>query len=468
MKVISIASEVASVHKTGGLGDVVRDLALELRNQDVEVDVLIPMYLHLVNEENMRNKIWDGMIDFKGELRQVSVYMILVPNTQIKCYLIYEPKIISSNASNDVQRFGLLSKVVVKLLIDNVIMCDLLHLHDWHLGLLPLIAKHEGLQIPKLLTIHNVLFQGNTEPTILDDLGIKWDYLPELMWDVQDGDLNFLMQGIIHADYVTTVSPTYRSEILTEPNAGGMSSALVNKNDKFSGILNGIDMNVWNPENDFFLDTKFNISNYKEGKNGARNQLSNSLKKKIEEEDILLTYIGRADSRQKGIGLILEAVNNMGLLNNNLRLVLLTEGDDQLENQIIQTANRFDRMDAFIKFDDPLAHIIYAASDMALIPSWYEPCGLVQMMAMRYGSVPIARATAGLVDSIEDGVNGYLFENFEAESLFETIKIAEEKYKLTNGWNEIVGNCMGRNWSWESSAYQYKALYTQMMEKNSY
>ncbi len=467
MKVVSIASEVASIHKTGGLGDVVRDLALELRKNDVEIDVLIPMYSHLVNEENMRNKIWDGTINFGGDLRQVSLYMVRIPNTDINCYMIYEPKIISNNSCNDVARYGLLSKVVVKLLIDKIITCDLLHLHDWHLGLLPLIAKHEGLLIPTLLTIHNVLFQGDTEPTILDDLGIKWDYLPELLWDVQDGDLNFLMQGIIHSDYVTTVSPTYKNEILSEPSAGGMSSALINKNDKFSGILNGIDINVWNPENDFFLDSKFNISNYREGKGSARNQLSNSLKKKIEEDDILLSYIGRADSRQKGIGLILDAVNNMGLLNSNLRLVMLTEGDDQLENQIIQTANRFDRMDAFIKFDDQLAHVLYAASDMSLIPSWYEPCGLVQMMAMRYGSVPIARATGGLIDTIDDKVNGYLFEQFEARSLLESIKIAEEKFRLANEWDEIVKNCMVHNWSWENSAREYKALYTRMIEKNS-
>ncbi len=457
MKILSVAAEVAGIYKTGGLGDVVRDLACELQKNDVEIRTVLPMYKWLVDDKD-NNLLWEGEVAYGGQVRKVKLFSRTIPMTNLECLMVYEPEIVSSDNPNDAVRFALFSKVLIDLLKLNVIQADVLHLHDWHLGLVPLIVKYSNLQVKTVLTIHNILFQGSTNATLIDEIGVDRAFAHSIMHDIQDGDLNFLLQGIVHADFVTTVSPTYKEEILAKKQDGGLSVYLHDKGARFQGVLNAIDMNVWNPENDLNLDLKFNLSNWKEGKLSAKKQLESKLKFSGKDE-IWLAYIGRADGRQKGIGLVLDAVAQGLLDDGGFRLIMLSQGDKYLEEQIRVCASGKEKFDAFVEFNDPLAHIIYAACDIALIPSAYEPCGLVQMMSMRYGCVPIARATGGLKDTIIDGRDGFLFEEYSGLALSEKIRQARELFKNEARWQPVVSAGMSKDWSWKNSAVEYKKVF---------
>ena len=319
--------------------------------------------------------------------------------------------------------------------------------------------KREQLQIPSVLTIHNLLYQGIAPGSLAHDLHlpISWQ---DLSWDLGNGDINFLLEGILYADRLTTVSPTYALEIQEVTHGGGLQEMTKKHANKLSGILNGISWHNWNPETDADLPVKYNKSTWQEGKSAAKKLLESKLS--IKPCDILIGCIGRADRRQKGIPLILELVEKYW--NKNWHLVILSQGEPDLEREMRQTEAKFpDRLTVINRYDEVLARLIYAGSDLILIPSSYEPCGLVQLIAMRYGAIPVVRQTGGLADTVFENINGFVFEEYSTVALNHALTRAVDIWGKEQG--RLIQTAMLYDSTWKNSAMKYKKLYEKLIAK---
>ena len=304
---------------------------------------------------------------------------------------------------------------------------DLFHGNDWFASWsIELLSKRH---IPTLLTIHNP------------------SYWPEE-----------LRRGIRCATKINTVSPSYAREILLEPTAFGLSEALNGRKNDLSGILNGIDTGGWNPAADTMLRTRYGSSNWKQGKRD--NKLELCQRTGLDEKRPLFAFIGRLDSRQKGIGKMLEILS---YILKEASLVVLGTGADDLEKRLAEAEKDYPRyLRSVLRFDEPFAHLLYAAADAILLPSVFEPCGLVQMIAQRYGTIPIAHAVGGLKDTIRNNETGFLYQENTSQALLRTIEEALHLLE-SDRWDAIVDAAMHQDFSWEKSARLYERLYKNVL-----
>lgn len=482
MKVLVTGYEAAPFYKRGGLGDVMESLPKALYRIGVEARVLIPYY-HDIKENYHLQKEGEFTIGFDSETERVGVYSSLLPfvanapqgrpQTKVPFYFLENTKyLFSSNPhgkNKRIDQFAFFNLAVAHFIQwvskHHKWLPSLVHCNDWHTALIPLILRQKvKLSIPTLLTIHNLLYQGVGSLRVLDLLNMKDEEAKELKRGKPATEINVLGEGIIHATRVSTVSPSYAKEIMADYDKNKISPFLKKREEehpktdgKIIGILNGIDYDIWNPKADDLLFHKYDIDTWEIGKRDNKKDL---LKELNLSERPTFCFIGRL-AKQKGLDILIKAIHRISHL--DINVIILGSGDPRIQEKVLKAAKKYPWVKAEVIYNEDLAHKIYAGSDFIIIPSRYEPCGLIQMIAMRYGTIPIASNTGGLKDSILNGKNGFLFKRNSVRSLVKVINKVLSLYKEKNRHLKIVNRAMRKDFSWDKSAVLYKKLYKKIV-----
>ena len=455
MRVLFVTPECAPLVKAGGLGDVSAALPAALRALGVEVDVLLPGYgevLRKVGGATEFAHFSELGLNFRL-LREESLVLLDCPSLYQREGSPYQDPG-GRDWPDNALRFGLLSKVAARLAVDY----DVVHCNDWPAALAPMLARK-----PSLLTIHNLAFQGNFDPSWLARLG-----LPQELFSIDKlefhGRISFLKGGLVHANALSTVSPTYAREIQGAELGCGLDGVLRERKSVLSGILNGIDGDTWNPASDPHLAQRYDESTL-DKKTLNKAALQRRLNLEVTAELPLLGFIGRLTG-QKGADLVAAAAAELAAL--PAQLALLGRGEREIEGALAAAAARHPgRIAVEIGFDEALAHLIEGGADLFLMPSRFEPCGLNQMYSQRYGTPPVARATGGLVDTIGDGETGFLFERAEPGALAAAVRRALAAWRDPRRWRELQRAGMRRDFSWPAAARQYARLYSRLATARS-
>jgi len=448
MRVLFATPECAPLAKAGGLGDVSAALPAALRALGHEVDILLPGYSEALGKlADATATTRFGELGFDCRLLRKESFLIVdcAPLYQRDGSPYQDPG--GQDWPDNALRFGLLSKVAARLAPGY----DVLHCNDWPTALAQVFSQGEKT----LLTIHNLAFQGNFDPSWLARLG-----LPQELFSMDKlefhGRLSFLKGGLVHAGAINTVSPTYASEIQTEELGCGLDGVLRERRGALTGILNGIDTVEWDPASDPQLAERYDSSSL-EKKELNKQALQRRLNLEIS-NDLLIGFIGRL-THQKGADLVAAAAAELAAA--PAQLAVLGRGEREIEGALAAVAARHPgRIAAAIGFDEALAHLIEAGADLFLMPSRYEPCGLNQMYSQRYGTPPVARATGGLADTVTDGETGFLFERAESSALAAAVRRAAAAWREPRRWREIQRAGMRRDFSWRAAARQYADLYS--------
>ncbi|MCK5731460.1 MAG: glycogen synthase, partial [Tenericutes bacterium] len=370
--------------------------------------------------------------------------------------------------ADDSARFAFFQIAVLEAILRIDYKPDIIHVHDWHTAMIPLLIKTKYLDqinVKTVLTIHNLAYQGVFPLEDFTLFGMKYDSRIE-----NEGFLNFLKTGIITSDLITTVSPTYATEILTDYFGYGLQNLLKQKGKSLIGILNGIDYNEFSPETDKLIKFNFDIESAVEGKLQNKKALFKELDIQFELDKPVVGIISRLVS-QKGIDLIKRVFDEM-LEIDEFCFIVLGSGNQEYEDYFNQLQKRFpNKVKAHIGYSNKLAHMIYAGVDMFLMPSKFEPCGLGQIIALKYGTIPIVRETGGLVDTVEPyneyrkSGNGFSFTNFNAHDMMHVIRYAMHLYYHNpKSWNLLINNAMSSDFSWKQSAKAYRKVYKDLLK----
>lgn len=471
LKVLFASSEVAPLAKTGGLADVSGTLPKALVEENVDARIIMPRYGNITAWQNTLMDFPVRVEDYPDTaiIRETRIWG-KVPVYLVDCYRYFQRNSLYGQP-DDARRFAFFAKAVIEFLKRFEWKPDIIHCNDWQTGIIPAYIRvvekeskeFSGLKI--VFTIHNLQYQGNFPRE-----AIKYTGLPESVFRMEEmefyGQFSFIKGGIVYADAVTTVSPNYSKEIQTREYGYGMEGLLAYISSKLSGILNGIDTEFFNPETDRYLYHNYGIGNAIEGKQRNKVELQKELGLKVDAQIPLLAYIGRL-SEQKGIDLIADVLPK--LLDMDVQVVILGTGDKYYEELIATFKELGDKIACVLKFDEELAHKIYAGSDIILIPSKFEPCGLIQMIAMRYGTVPVARKTGGLADTVFDydvdreHGNGFLFKEYLGDEFMKAILRALERFNRKEVWNDLVKKDMALDFSWQRAAKEYLKLYSSLL-----
>ncbi len=472
--ILLVSTEVHPFAKTGGLADVSSALPPALKKLGHDIRVIMPKYACTakagiaIKPLNPDLDIQIQDICHKGSLFQseladnVPIYLIEQKDYYNREYLYGEP---GSEYPDNVERFAYFCQAVLKACKKLDFKPDIIHCNDWHTGLIPVYLKTNNdpffSQTKTLFSIHNLGYQGNYPHSRLAATGLS-----ELLFQPDGiefyGQFSFLKAGLIFADTLTTVSPAYSKEIQTQELGFGMEGILQNRSDHLHGILNGVDDTVWNPETDPLISTHFGPETLSL-KNKCREDLVRMFSLKIHKQTPILCMITRL-SEQKGIDLVMQAQD---ILNEwDVSLLVLGMGETRYETFFRQwSKDRPDRIVALLKFDETLSHRILAGSDMILMPSHYEPCGLTQMYALKYGTVPIVRDVGGLKNSVQEFSpttgkgTGFKFKALKKELFLKTLQKALSCFNQSPIWKKLMLNGMAKDNSWEFSAKQYSRLY---------
>lgn len=469
MKIGIVASEVVPYAKTGGLADVAGTLFKVFGKRGNETYLFMPFYKTIKNVENISKAgeifVKIGSQTVKGNILTSKTDYGTVVFIEQGYYFgrdeLYGTK--EGDYPDNGERFGFFDLAVIEAIKKLNLDLDIIHANDWQTGLIPLFIKDKGIKIGTLFTIHNLGYQGNFEQGLLDLLHIDRKYFTIDGLEFY-GDVSFLKSGIVFSDYISTVSPSYAKEIMTPEYGMGMDGILRARKNKLVGILNGIDYEAWNPEKDDLIYAKYSVNNIS-GKEENKRKLSEELNFETAGKP-LFGMVSRL-AGQKGVDILTEALEEF--LKEDVKVVILGTGEKNLEEKLVSLQNKFpDKIKSLIKFDNALAHKIYAASDFFMMPSKYEPCGLGQLIALKYGSVPVVRATGGLKDTI-DNYNGYThcgngfsFEEYSSEELLKTLKRAEEIYGDRKTYDTLRQIGMMCDFSWNQSALKYLELFNKI------
>jgi starch synthase len=450
MRVLFVTPECAPLAKVGGLGDVSAALPPALRALGMQMDLLLPAYKPVLRQAaDVREVERFNELGFDCRLLQTGELLL------IECAALYQREGSpyqdpgGQDWPDNALRFGLLSKVAARL-ADRY---DVVHCNDWPAALAPVFSSEKNA----LLTVHNLAFQGNFDPAWLGRLGLPQEFFSIHKLEFH-GRLSFLKGGLVSAGAINTVSPTYAREIQTEEYGCGLEGLLRARSDALSGILNGIDVEAWNPASDPHLAQPYDASSLE---NKASNKAALQRRLNLEvREDFLIGFVGRL-THQKGVDLIAAAASELAAL--PAQLAVLGTGERNLEGALAAVAARHPgRVALVLGFDEPLAHQIEAGADVFLMPSRFEPCGLNQMYSQRYGTPPVARATGGLVDTVADGESGFLFERAEPGALAAAVRRAIAAWREPARWRELQRAGMARDFSWRAAARRYARLYSRL------
>ena len=477
MKILFAVWELDPFFKVGGLGDVARSFPAALKEKGVDIRIVLPYYKVLKLGRQRRVMVGEIRCFYDNKNRDVEIYKVEHPISKIPVYLIKNKKYLDIAKFPDT--FAFFSLAIAEIIKSNILSWapDIIHCNDVHTSLVPLLLKEKGVQSKTVLTIHNLSYQGRTVIDILDKLEIEASKCAVLHWEIKSKKICFLIEGIIHADAITTVSPTYAREILTEEYGSGLEDVLSGREGRIFGILNGIDNN-WHHmmanrgiKYPYFLtkvgiekNNELKVYSWEEGKKLNKLYLQKKLGLKIDKSIPLISFIGRFDPFQKGIDLLHKMLRRINL--EKYEFAILGSGDPNWEERFQWLAKFYPKnISCNFIFDDVLAHQIYAASDFILIPSKFEPCGLVQMVAMFFGTLPIAHETGGLRDSIKDGETGFLFDKYSTISLEHSLNRAVEIWlQDKKRYKTMVENAMKMDFSWDRSAREYLNLYQKLVD----
>ncbi|TFE66331.1 glycogen synthase [Methylacidiphilum sp. Yel] len=483
LKILLVASECSPYAKVGGLADMVFSLSRSLAKLDHEVKVIIPFYS--VIDKSLYNirflgsacvhmgcncEHWIGLHEASLD-GNIPLWLVEYADYFNRRGIYDEP---GGEYKDNAYRFGMFSKAVLEICKEMGWIPDVFHVNDWQTALVSVFLKiWPNLLSPfknsaSLLTIHNICYQGKYDAVVLPYLGIDWKLFTADTFE-DYGQINLLKAGIVYSDFITTVSPTYAKEILEPIGGAGLSEILRKRADRLMGILNGVDMEVWNPKIDPLIPANYDKTDLK-GKLLCKEALQEKFGLRKATNIPIVGMVTRLHF-QKGISL-LKSILKEALATEDFQFVLLGEGEKEFEDFFRTLSMEFSgKAASFIGFSEELAHLIFAGSDFFLMPSLYEPCGLGQLYAQIYGTVPIARATGGIVDSVLDirqgpSGTGFLFHQPEATALLEVLKTALELWKNKPQLIQTARiNGMGKNFSWEESAKKYEELYTKIVQK---
>jgi starch synthase len=481
MKIVIATPEAVPYIKTGGLADVAGALCKHLKKLGEEPCVVLPLYKVIKNNAkdivdtglSINVPVGDSKITGKIYKNNDSSYLF------IDCPIFFNRDELYGTPEGDYadncSRFVFFSRGIIEMCKELNFRPDIIHCNDWQTSLIPLYLKtlYKSDKFfentATLLTIHNLGYQGLFPPEELYITNLGWDlFTPEGIEFY--GKINFLKAGLLSAEILTTVSPTYSREILKVEYGFGLDGVLRVRESDLYGVINGIDYDEWNPSKDSYLSYNYDYNNL-EGRKRCRVKLFKDLfgySKKIDKVPII-GMVGRL-SEQKGLDILLDAIPD--ILAFDVRIVILGKGDERYHNRLKELFDKFKgRLFLKIGFDEKLAHLIYAGSDFFLMPSKYEPCGLGQLIALRYGSIPIVRDTGGLSDTIEDfnplslKGTGFVFKDFKASSLLDALKRSFCLFTEKDKMMKVIKNCMKRDFSWKKSTVTYLELYEKALEK---
>ena len=477
--VVFIGSECYPFVKTGGLGDVMSALPKSLAKLNVDVKVILPRYKCIPWEyqEKMEykgsfymNLCSDGKQYYVGimEYQEDGVVYDFIDNDEFFSW--GNPY---TNLIDDIPKFCYFSKAALAALNYLDWVPDVVHCHDWQAAMVPLylrtcFADTNVGRASAVLTIHNLKFQGIYDRKMIQ----YWSGLPDYVFNkdclTQNWlDANMLKGGITYCNRLTTVSNAYAGEIQTEEYGEGLAEHLRYHQNKIRGIVNGIDVNIWNPSTDKLLKANYDASNAIENKKINKKALQESLGLEVDENKMVIGLISRL-TNQKGLDLVNDVIP--GVMDGNTQVVVLGTGDSWYEDAFRSYENQYKgSFCAYIAYNENVAHNVYSGCDALLVPSRFEPCGLTQLIAMRYGAIPIVRETGGLRDTVQpynmfdNTGNGFTFDRYEGGLLYDTINRAKTCYfENRANWDDMVIRDMNKDVSWETSAWQYKNMYLEL------
>jgi starch synthase len=464
-----VSSEAAPLAKTGGLADVVGSLPSALRAFGDEAAVVIPRY-GSIDLKNAR-RVYDRLSVYFGPARHdISIYQASAefPLYLVDCPALYERKGFYGESGVDYPdnhiRFAVLARAALAV-ARFLFRTDVFHCHDWQAGLVPAYLRTTFASDPTFLgvrtlfTIHNLGYQGLFPKTALPEVGLDARvYGPEGVEFF--GRISYIKGGIEFADALSTVSPTYAREIQTPECGMGMDGALRARANVLTGILNGADYREWNPETDPLIPARYSSEDLA-GKQICKQQLLEEFGLPPDAMNCPLIGMVSRFTRQKGADILEEVAAD--LVGEGIYLVALGTGDPEYEDFFLRMASEHPgRIAVRIGFDNALAHRIEAGADLFLMPSRYEPCGLNQMYSLRYGTVPVVRATGGLDDTI-DVDNGFKFTEYSGKALLEAVRSAAQAFADQDAWRAMMRRGMAQDFSWRTSATRYSALYRQLL-----
>lgn len=485
MNILFAASEVAQISQLGGLGDVVSALPNQLHTLGINTRIVIPFTTSIDVKRYQLEKKLEYSVSMAGLEEHVTVwktdYLRVVPVYILENTRYFHSPIMyrDFNGFMEAARYAFFSKAVLELIPQWDFQPDVIHTHDFYTGLIALFRNtaykdHPIIRkIATILTIHSIRAQGRVNDSILDFAEIAKKDLTTYRKN-QWGDINLVEQEILNVDMLTTVSPTYARELSISQNAYGLESTIKKKKKDFYGILNGIDVREYDPRKKNDLHHSYGISNVFEIKPKNKEKLLRYFKLQHRIDQPIVSMITRLDD-QKGIDLFLEAFHKF--MEIGATFFLLAQGRADYAKSFRKMAKSYpDRMRTIFTFDHPLSKLIYAGSDMLLMPSKFEPCGLTDMIAMRYGTLPIVHLVGGLKDAVRDEYNGFGFAEFNEEAVLSTTARAVNfhsdyqnlrKLKKTkeSKWAGMILHAMRKDVSWRKSARQYRTIYRKAIEK---
>ena len=479
IKVLFMAAEAEPYVKVGGLADVAGSLPLALRRiqanhpTDPSYDIRLVLPLHhssRINPDQLHQVAEFSVHTLKGDI-PARAYQVDLEGMPVY-FINGDPisstfSIYSMNLELDQQRYGFFSLAALEMLRHLDWQPDILHANDWHTSLALYAIKtgyapqREGNPTRTVLTLHNLPFMGGDACKTISLFRLK----PIVDESLPNWARTFpLPLGLWAADAIIPVSPTYASEIQTPEYGNGLEDFLCGRNESISGILNGLNVDSYNPEKDASLKVRFS-TNTLELRQANKTALQTKLGLPVADHTPLLAMVGRIDL-QKGQDIVFEVLR--GYSEHEWQFVLLGTGDPHLENEALNLQSEFpSRVRAVLSYDGGLARLIYAGADIFLMPSRYEPCGLSQMIAMHYGCVPIVHATGGLIDTVEEGKTGFLFEKAAPVNLQKTLDQALRTYLDRGQWEDLQRNGMVKDFSWTKSAREYAVIYRSLTSLES-
>ncbi len=470
MKILLVSSEVRPFSVSGGLGDVMGALPEKIKEQGNDIRLITPMYSGIYEKyKDQLTLCLKGEIEFIYGKMPVQIYSLEFKG--VTHYFVkndyYYDRYQLYGFNDDCFRYAFFCKVIVRFLEDIGFQPDILHCNDWQTGLIPIYIKENYKNskfyknIKVLFTIHNLQYQGIFNKSILEQIGLSDKYFTSEKLEFY-GNVNYLKGGIVYSDYLSTVSRRYSKEIQTEEYGFGLAGVIRKHRHKLTGIVNGISFESNNPETDNIPInfSKSSIEKKKEGKKLIRQKLG------LENNELPLVVLISRLAYQKGIDLIPHNIKSLGI-----QLVVLGTGETIYEDKVelIQQQNP-ENVKVILSYDEKTANELYAYGDLFLMPSLFEPCGLGQLYAMRYGTVPIVRNTGGLRDTVkmfneEDNTGtGIIFNDYLESALIWGIQEGVRLYEDSEKWNKLISNCMEQNFSWEYSAKEYCNLYEKVIK----
>lgn len=473
--VLFVASEAVPFIKTGGLADVVGSLPKCFPKENFDVRVIIPKYACMKPEfKELLKYLTNLEMDINWRRQYVGIFEAEYEG--IKFYFIDNEEHFGGDRPyfgmpQDLEKFAFFSKAALSILPVIDFKPDIIHCHDWQTGLIPVYLRERFQEndfyygIKSIMTIHNLKFQGVWDIKTIQNITGLSDYYftPDKL--ESNHNANYLKGGLVYADAITTVSKTYAQEITTAFYGEGLDGLMRARLNSLRGIVNGIDYDEYNPEADSLIVRNYNAKNFRKEKIKNKTALQEELGLEVNPKTMMIGVVSRLTD-QKGLDLIAYVMDE--ICQDNIQLVVLGTGESKYENMFRHFAWKYgSKVSANIYYSEAMSHKVYAACDAFLMPSLFEPCGLSQLMSLRYGTVPIVRETGGLKDTVypynefESVGTGFSFTNYNAHEMLSTIQYAQQVYyNRKREWNKIVDRGMATDFSWDSSAKQYEEMYS--------